>query len=53
MEADTKISTKISVVIPDQEERDRMREHARKRGFDGNLGAYIRWLVRQDMKAGV
>ena len=44
--------TKTSITWNDKAERDRVRDHAGKRGFDGNLSAYIRWLIRQDMKNG-
>jgi hypothetical protein len=41
--------TKVSVTLKDKNERDNWREHATKRGFDGNLAGYLRWLVRRDM----
>ena len=41
--------TKVSVEVQDNKERDAWRAHAKKRGFDGKLATYIRWLVRRDM----
>ena len=39
---------KVSVPVPEDEHPD-WREQAKKRGFDGTLATYIRWLVRRDM----
>lgn len=39
---------KVSVQVPEDEHPD-WRAQAKKRGFDGKLATYIRWLVRRDM----
>lgn len=41
---------KISVPVNDTKEYEAFREHAKARGFDGNLAAYVRWLIRDDMR---
>jgi hypothetical protein len=42
---------KISVEV-DEEEHAAFKEHSKRRGFDGKLATYIRWLVRRDMQRG-